>query len=226
MPLVVRGALAGPRVPRLDAVPEMKTMRITTAALALLAASCAGMHGHDHEVAWVDFGPDPMMNPEFLAASMASATPGAAHAELAKGVGHYRVEGVHWTSPDAAPVPMTATADVEMILGGRYMLEHFHSEFMGEPFEGMLLMGFDNLAGEYWSLWIDNSSTVGMLSTGTEVSDGRIVMTGLARDPMTPKGRPMRLETVQGADGAFTMRMFDSTPDGREWKVMEMTYRR
>jgi hypothetical protein len=203
----------------------MKTKRITIAALAF-AASCAGMHGHDHEVAWVDFGPDPTMNPEFLAAWMAGAVPGAEHAELAKGVGHYRVEGMYRESPEGSPVPMSATADVEMILGGRFLLEHFHSEIKGEPFEGVMLMGFDNLAGEYWSLWIDNMSTAAMLSTGTEVADGHIVLHGTVRDPLTPTGRPLRIETEHRSDNTSTMSMYDWTPDGAEWKVMELNYRR
>ena len=202
-------------------------MKLSIACVALLAASCAGMHGHDHhEVVWMDYGPDPMTSPEYSAAMMQAMTPGEVHAELAKGVGHYTVDMKMWMAPDTEPMPMQATANVEMILGGRYLRQEYKSEFMGMPFEGQMLMGFDNLTGEYWSLWIDNMSTGYSLSNGHDDAEGNTVMSGWMRDPMTPHVRPFRSVTVQGENGSFVVHMYDTLPDGGEFQVMEMTYTR
>jgi hypothetical protein len=200
--------------------------RLTIACLALLAASCAGMHGHDHEIEWVDYGDDPAMSPEFMNAQMRAGTPGEEHAELAKGVGHYAVSGRRWMAADQPPMEFQATSNVEMILDGHYLQESMRGQVMGMDFEGRMILGFDNLTGEYWNVWVDNTSTGRAVSTGHEREDGAIEMTGLMRDPLTPNGRPFRTVTSTEADGAFTMRMYDAMPDGGEFLVMELVYTR
>lgn len=197
-------------------------MKTTIACLALLAASCAS----EGDVEWVDYGENPALNPDYLATSMAYATPGDAHAELAKGVGDYEVSGRYWVAPDQPPLETMASAKVEMILGGRYLLQHYESTFRGDPYKGVMLMGHNNLSDEYWSLWIDSSSTGFSLSTGHETPDGAIELAGRLRDPMTPDGRPYRTVIRRQDDGSFTLSMFDTRPDGAEFQVMELTYRK
>ena len=199
---------------------------ITIALLSLLAVSCAGMHGHDHEVEWVDYGDNPMMNPDYMAAMAAAGAPGEEHAELAKGVGTFDVDMKWWAGPGGDPMPMTAVANVEMIFGGRYMVEHFHGSMMGESFEGRLLMGYDNLAEEYFSLWIDDMSTSRGMMTGNKDEDGVLHMSGWMRDPMTPGGRMWRMEAEVGGGDTFVNRFYDTLPDGGEYKSMEMIYKR
>jgi len=204
-------------------------MKSTILCLALLAASCAAQPS---EVEWADYGDTPELNPDFMAAWMAAVTPGQQHAEFAKGVGSYNVSGQIWMSPGEPPMTMKATATVEMILGGRYLLQHYESSFQGEEFKGVMLMGYDNLAQQYWSLWIDSRSTGYSLSTGTETG-GVIELEGSMRDPNSPKGRPYRtVIRSAGAEsgsaapyaGAFTMTTYDTARDGSEVKVMELTY--
>ena len=197
-------------------------MKTTIACLALLAASCAT--GSDVE--WVDYGENPALNPDYLAASRTSAMPGEAHAELAKGVGNYEVKGRYWVSPDQPPMETTARATVEMILGGRYLLQHYESSFQGAPYNGVMLMGHDNLNDEYWSLWIDSTSTGYSLSRGRDTADGAIELAGELRDPTTPGGRPYRTLIRRQDDGSFTLSMFDTRRDGSEFQVMELTYRK
>ena len=201
-------------------------MKLQIACLSLLLASCAAVHGHDHEVEWVDYGDDPMANPDFLAAMGMAGTPGEVHAELAKGTGSYAASGQMWMAPDAPPMPMEATSKVQMLLGGRYLMQEFKTDFMGQPFEGLMIMGYDNISDEYWQVWMDNMSTGYSLAHGDENEDGSIEMSGWMRDVMTPEGRPTRQVTFQKGDGSFTFEMYDSTPDGDEFKVMELTYKK
>ena len=44
---------------------------------------------------------------------------------------------------------------------------NFKGEMFGQPFEGLQLIGFDNMQQKYVTLWIDNSSTFFFMTTGT-----------------------------------------------------------
>jgi hypothetical protein len=198
-------------------------MKRTIVCLALLAASCAA---HPNEVEWADYGVTPELNPDYMAAWMAAVTPGEPHAELAKGVGSYTVSGQTWMASGQPPMPMEATATVEMILDGRYLLQHYESSFQGQTFKGVMLMGYDNLTEEYWNLWIDSMSTGYRLATGRAGEDGAIELHGSMRDPNTPEGRPYRTVMQEAGEDAFVLIMYDTLRDGSEMKVMELTYRK
>jgi len=172
------------------------------------------------------WGENPMENPEFMAQMTEAMTPGEAHQEIAKGVGTWDVESKMYMSPGSEPEISTATAESRMILGGRYLVQDFTGEAMGAPFEGMLILGYDNLAGEYFSIWMDTWSTWSALARGVENEKGEVNQIGTMRDVLTPDGRTFRHVTRFPSPDEQQVRMYDSLPDGTEWLVMEMTYRR
>ena len=161
-----------------------------------------------------------------MAAMMKAGTPGEAHKSMASHVGKWKVDGKMYMGPGAGPSPMMATAETEAIMGGRYTIEHFHSDFMGMPFEGMLISGYDNLSERYWNLWMDNMSTRYTPAWGTMKDDGTLEFHGTNYDPMTPEGRPNRTEIKMESDDHVIMKMYDTLPDGTEWIVMEFDYTR
>ena len=191
-------------------------------ALLLAVASCSSTGGVD----WVDYGDDPMQNPQYMADATAAGTPGPQHAALAARAGSWKIDGKMWMTHDAEPMPMPATARTQVLLGGRTVVEEFRSDFMGMAFEGRLLQGYDNVTQRYWALWTDNMSTGYWLSHGTETSPGTIELEGTVTDILSPHGRPVRITTIDHADGSYTMKMFDSNPDGVEFQTMDMHYTR
>lgn len=197
---------------------------------ALFLAFAGGMVVQDRmspeDIVWKDYGEDPMANPQFMTDWTASAAVGEQHELLAKSAGEFDVKGKMWMSPDAEPMAMVATAKRHMILGGRYLVEEFKSDFMGMPFEGMMIQGYDNLAKEPFAIWIDSMSTWPSISRGKQGEDGVMHLEGIMKDVMTPGGRPSRSEVVDTEDGGGVMRMFDSLPGGGEYEVMELTYER
>lgn len=195
---------------------------LPTLALWLTILSC----NLPERVEWVDYGEDPMQNPQYMTDMTAAGAPGSQHEALARHAGSWKVEGKVWMEPGADPVPMQATAEVEVLFDGRYIVEEFKSDFMGMPFEGHLMQGYDNLNQQYWTLWTDNMSTGYMLSHGTETSPGKIELAGTAIDLLTPKGRPFRMTTTDNGDGSFTMKMFDTRKIGGEFQSMELLYTR
>ena len=44
-------------------------------------------------------------------------------------------------------------------LGGRYVIGKFAGTMMGQPFEGMSTMGYDNAKKMFTSTWVDNMGT-------------------------------------------------------------------
>ena len=85
-------------------------------------------------------------------------------------------------------MPMPSTASIKVLLGGRQTVEEFKSDFMGMPFEGRLLQGYDNVTQRYWCVWTDNMSTGCMISYGTETSPGTIEYLGHRPGRPHPQG--------------------------------------
>ena len=201
----------------------MKTLLPLVLSLSVIACSSTDKTG---SVEWVDFGDDPMQNPAYMEAMAAAGTPGAPHEVLTSRAGRWKVDGKTWMAPGTEPMPMVATARTEVILGGRYVVEEFKSDFMGQPFEGRLTQGYDNVTQRYWSMWTDSMSTSCWVSYGTEVSPGVIEFRGTANDILTPNGRPTRMTTSMNEDGSYTMRMYDTRDGSEEFQSMELHYTR
>jgi len=198
---------------------------ITLIGLAFVGGMAFQEQKQDQQDPATEWGDNPMENPEFLQAWMKSATPGDHHAELAKAAGDWKVDVKMRMDPTAEAVDTPAEANSKMILGGRYLVEEYKSSFMGMPFEGMLIQGYDNLTDEYFSIWLDSMSTWPLVARGKRQEDGKVVQVGQMRDVMTPEGRPYRHVSWE-KDGKFHTEMYDTLPDGSEWMVMEMTYHR
>lgn len=201
----------------------MKNATLLCILASLSLAACSSTNESKQSLS--EWGDNPMENPEFMEANMAYMTPGEQHANLADHAGNWNVRTKMFMSPGAEAVEMDATADSEMVLGGRFLLEEFHGTMMGEPFDGLLIVGFNKLTSEYFSLWMDTWGTAVHSAKGAERADGSIAMTGLMKDVLTPEGRAYR-HVLREADNGYVVELYDTLPDGTEWMVMEMAYTR
>ena len=98
---------------------------------------------------------------------------------------------------------------------------------MGQPFTGLGYTGYDNVTKKYVGTWMDSMGTGVMNSTGTMGADGKsYVMTASMPDPTTGKMTTMKEKlTVTDADH-HTFEMWGAGPDGKSFKMMEITYSR
>ena len=167
-----------------------------------------------------------MSEEEVMAMMMEMNMPGEPHAMFEGMAGVYDVEMEYWMQPGAETGTMSASSNIATILGGRYVMERFQGEFMGQPFEGLHIMGYDNLKEEYFSLWMDNMSTHCSQQSGNVDESGALRMSGMMYDAISPDGRPYRSVTSMNEDGSQRMEMYDTLPDGTEWMVMVGTYRK
>lgn len=153
-------------------------------------------------------------------------TPGDRHAEMAKTAGTYDLAIRSWHSPDAPPTEEKGTATRSMMLGGRVMVEEMSSTMMGQPFTGHGMQGYDNVTGKYWSTWNDSMSTGVMLSEGTCDDAGSCSFSGEWNDPVTKGKVKSRMTSRRTSPDVEVFEMFGPGPDGKEAKMMEITYTR
>jgi uncharacterized protein DUF1579 len=159
-------------------------------------------------------------------AYMNAATPGAQHARLARMAGHWTTQVKAWFTPGQPVAESTGTMDITPILGGRYVESVHKGQMMGQPFEGREIDGYDNVAGQYVSSWIDNGGTGVLLLTGQADASGKVVtMTGDFVDPATRK--KVTYKGVQTLVDDDTMRYESYMVAGdKETKIMEILAKR
>ena len=97
---------------------------------------------------------------------MAYMTPGKAHEMMAKTDGTWDGDITMWMEPGGQPMKSTGTAVNKMILGGRYQHSVHTGSFMGQPFEGINTLAYDNAKKVYITTWIDNMGTGIMQAEG------------------------------------------------------------
>ena len=117
----------------------------------------------------------------------------------------------------------TGTATFKMILGGRWQEQTFHGTFMGKPYEGRGLLGYDNLKQELVGYWLDTMSTSASVSTGQCAGDRKsIAMSGSWDMPGETK-MPFRTLLTLVSPTSMTYAMH-ATMGGKEMPMMELTY--
>ena len=169
----------------------------------------------------------PKMSPEeaaMMAAYQKAGALGDVHAKLAKMAGTYDMSIRSWNSPGAQPTVDTGTATRTMALGGRVLVEDVKSQMHGQPFTGHGMHGYDNVSGKHWSTWNDSMSTGLMVSEGTCDGQGACTFTGSWNDPITKGKINARMTSKWTSPTVEVFEMFAPGPDGKESKMMEITY--
>lgn len=157
-----------------------------------------------------------------MAAWQKAMTPGEPHRQLAELEGTWDAEMKMWMDPEGEPMTQRMTAERRMIMDGRFLEETFSGSFMGEPFRGYGLIGFDNVSGRYESLWVDNHSTSMLQAEGEwDEAEDALVFRGVYTDPATGEEKKTRSVWRTG-DDPEVYTMYESA-DGEEWvKTMEI----
>jgi hypothetical protein len=174
-------------------------------------------------------GKAPGMTPEQQAqmeAYLKAGTPGAPHKTLASQAGDYDLKIKSWHEPGGPAMEETGTATRKMILDGRVLAEDVTSTMMGSTFTGHGLKGYDNVTGTYWSIWLDSMSTGIMVSKGTCDAQNVCTFTGSWDDPVTKKPIHARMTSRWTSPQVEVFEMYAPGLDGKEMKMMEITYTR
>jgi hypothetical protein len=167
----------------------------------------------------------PPMDPAMMQAMMAAATPGAEQKALEEFVGTWKTTVTMWMMPGADPMTSEGSSDNRMILGNRFLEQHFTGNVMGAAFEGIGYTGYDNVRKQYWGTWMDNMSTSMMMTTGSK-SGKTYSFSGSMPDPMTGKDSPVEEKVTIVDANHHTMEMWGPGPDGKMYRTMEIRYTR
>jgi hypothetical protein len=193
------------------------TVMLSTAAALLLTGAALAQQG----------GEPPQMTPEQKAemeAYQKAGAPGAPHKAMAATTGSYSIKTKSWSEPGGPAMEETGTAKRTMALDGRVLVEEVSSKMMGTPFTGHGMRGYDNVSGKYWSTWTDSMSTGIMVSQGTCDAKDNCTFTGSWNDPIKKGPVTARMTSRWTSPTTELFEMYGPGKDGKEMKMMEITY--
>jgi Protein of unknown function (DUF1579) len=152
--------------------------------------------------------------------------PGPEHALLKRDVGVWDAT-VEMQGPPGTPASVSkGTETVSLMDGGLWQITEFKGEMMGQPFEGRGATGYDPNKKKYVGTWVD-SMTTGLSLVEATLDPSKNVMTG-TMEGTDPSGAVTKMKEVtewKDADNRlFTLYM--PMPDGKEFPVMKITYKR
>ncbi len=205
----------------------MRPILAPLAAAALISATGVSAlpaqqeHEHKAEHAQQQM-PDPAA---MMAAYVEAAKPGPEHQMLASLTGEYTATVKFWPAPDAPPQVSTHDYSAHMMFD-RYLMEEYEGEMLGQMFNGIGLVAFDNVEKHYVSAWIDNMGTGIMTMTGDMDESGRaITMWGKYMDPLTGEMAKTKSVVSLTSDTERTYEMYMVAGDA-EIKTMEITLKK
>ena len=193
------------------------TGTLLTAATVLLTGAALAQQG----------GEQPQMTPEqkaMMEAYQKAGTPGEPHKTLAASAGTYSIKTKSWEAPGGPATEETGTATRTMTLDGRVLVEDVSSTMMGTPFVGHAMTGYDNVSGKYWSTWNDSMSTGLMVSQGNCDTKNNCTFTGTWNDAVKKAPVKSRMTTRWTSPTTEIFEMYGPAKDGKEFKMMEITY--
>jgi Protein of unknown function (DUF1579) len=153
-------------------------------------------------------------------------TPGEPHKLFATLVGSWTTTTKEWMEPGKPPMESTGTAEMKMLLDGRFLYQEFNGQMMGQPFNGIGIDGYDNMRKKYVTAWMDSMGTGIFLMEGTASPDGRtITLRGSHPEPAGGKMTHRAIWTIIDADNQ-TFDMYGAHHGQKEMKMMEIVYTR
>jgi len=209
---------------------------LVTGALMLVAArpmfslvQPPGDHPKDHPAGDHPAGDHPANEPpaaeDDMAQWMEMNQKGVHHDHLKQFVGNFNTLTRIWSAPDTEPMESAGKSVNRMILDDRYLESHFEGEAMGAKLLGQSLTGYDAMAGQYVSVWVDTWSTGFTLAEGQCEKDGKVLtLKGEMSTGPDNKVGYREVFTILNAD-SYKFEWFDSS-QGEEHKTMEITYTR
>jgi hypothetical protein len=188
----------------------MKLTKWLTAIVMLIAVSV--MYGQDQA--------------EMMRKWQESINPGPMHQMLAKMVGNWKTVMIMPNPMTGEEIKSEGSMTVEALLGGRYFKSTQSGNMMGMPFEGVGMDGYDNVAKEFVTIWMDNMGTGIMMMKGSfNETEKTFVYKGESLDPMSGKFVKYRSVTKALDDDHINFDMYTSQ-GGEETKAFTMKYER
>jgi len=197
----------------------MRYLQLTLMSLCImLAASVAMAKGKKTE--------KPMDPQAMMEVYTKLAAPGEQHKQLASLAGSWTTKTKEWMEPNKPPVESTGSAEMKMLLDGRFLQQELTGQMMGQPFSGIETTAYDNVLKRYVTSWMSTMGTGIFMMEGTASTDGKTIT--LKGQHAEPGGGYMKHRAIWKIvdNNTQTFDMYGAHPGQKEWKMMEMTYTR
>ncbi|MFZ2168316.1 MAG: DUF1579 domain-containing protein [Methylococcaceae bacterium] len=154
------------------------------------------------------------------------ATPGEPHKLFASLAGNWTTKTREWMDPNKPPLESVGSAEMKVLLDGRFLQQDVTGQMMGQPFSGLEIIGYDNLLKRYVTSWMSTMSTGIFIMEGTASADGKTIT--LKGQHPEPGGGHMTHRAVWKIidHNNQTFDMYGAHHGGKEMKMMEITYTR
>jgi len=154
-------------------------------------------------------------------------TPGAGQARLDPMVGTFDVKIRTWVRPNAAPVESQGSCVNVWVLGHRYIQAMLSATVMGEPFNGIGYVAYDNVGKVYQMAWMDGGSTAMTLySGGFDGATKAAKLKASVLNPVTGKPTPLELRLSILDNGDHMSELWGQGVGTTMFKMMELRYTR
>lgn len=154
------------------------------------------------------------------------ATPGEPHKLFASLAGSWTTQTKEWMEPGKPPTESTGTAEMKMLLDGRFLYQEYNAQMMGQPFSGIGIDAYDNMSKKYVTAWMDTMGTGIFVMEGAASADGKTIT--LKGSHPEPGGGKMTHRAVWKIvdNNTQTFDMYGAHHGGRERKMLEISYTR
>ncbi|SCZ85517.1 DUF1579 domain-containing protein [Nitrosomonas mobilis] len=154
------------------------------------------------------------------------AMPGEPHQLFASLAGSWTTKTKEWMGPNDPPVESTGSAEMKMLLGGRFLQQEYNGQMHGQPYTGIGINGYDNILKRYVSTWMSTMGTGIFTMEGTASADGKTIT--LHGQHTEPGGGQMAHRAIWKIidKNTQTFDMYGAHHGGEEMKMMEIVYTR
>jgi len=148
------------------------------------------------------------------------------HEMLYKLAGHWSVQVRMHDAAGGEPTDVRGAARNTMILDGRALQSEFKGDFMGQPFVGLGLDGYDMDKEQHFSIWMDSTNTGVTHDSGECNHDGQDVVTyrGEGKDPATGKTLKTRSILTLRSSSRYLYEQWQTPEGGEEVLAMQVIY--
>lgn len=155
------------------------------------------------------------------------AMPGPEHKLLERLTGHWKTVTRYWMAPGVEPVESAGTSEIKWILDGHFLMEEFDGGNLALPFRGLGLYGYDTFEKKYTSAWVDTMNTSILTNLGEYDKTADLVnFVGEYKDPWTGLKKKERGVTRFISKDKHALEIYVTEPNGKEFKMLEITYTR
>ena len=154
-------------------------------------------------------------------------TPGPGQARLEPMIGTFDVKMKIWLGPDQPPIDAQGSCVNVWVLDHRYIQIMLSANVLGEPFNGIGYVAYDNVGKNYQIAWLDAGSTAMTLYRGGFAGATKSAsLKASVLNPLTAKPTPLELRVSILDNGDHMSELWGQGAGSKMFKMMELHYTR